>query len=162
VEGKPSALRQRHMDSGGALKECGASPPVKLEEFTGGELPVVGDTLATNADTWLGAGADDGSTPARRWGVAGVLDTHLTACPGRAEDEIEDERKGEPAGRCGGNSPRQILRPGINERVSREESALKCDLTGGGQSHIRCGLPRPAKHHIVTGVVREPKLEVFR
>src|SRR5690606_29012574 len=162
VEGEPSALRQRHMDGGGALKERGAGPPVEFEEFAGCELPPVGDTLATDADAWLGAGADDGCTPARRWGVAGVLDAHLTACPGRAEDEVEDERKGESAGRCGCNSPRQILRPGINERVSREESALKCDLAGGGQSHIRCGLPRPAKHHIVAGVVRESKLEVFR
>src|SRR5690606_6333635 len=74
VEGKPSALRQRHMDGGGALKERGAGPPVELDEFTGGELPTVGDTLATDADTRLGARADDGSTPARRWGVAGVLD----------------------------------------------------------------------------------------
>src|SRR5690606_36937829 len=94
--------------------------------------------------------------------VAGVLDAHLTAYPGRAENEIEDERKGESAGRRGSNSPRQILRPGVNERVGREEPALKCDLAGSGQGHIRCGLPRPAKHHIVAGVVRKSKLEIFR
>src|SRR5690606_31590587 len=149
------------MDGGGTLKERGAGPPVDLEEFTSGELPAVGDTLATDADAWLGAGADDGCTPARRWGVAGVLDAHLTACPGWAEDEVEDEREGESAGRCGGDCPRHILRLGVYERVGREESALECDLAGGGLGHVRCGLPWPAKHHIVAGVVRESKLEVF-
>src|SRR5690606_36705074 len=125
------------MDGGGTLKERGAGPPVDLEEFTSGELPAVGDTLATDADAWLGAGADDGCTPARRWGVAGVLDAHPTACPGCAEDEIEDERKGESAGRCGGECPCQILRRRVDERVGRDESALERDLAGSGLGHVR-------------------------